>query len=96
MKPQATIAAFAALLGLAFAPPPAGAVDTIYSEQGKLIRAGGNEGQVSHFPFDTPGQPLRLACVFLPLSSVLTNPIGRFGGSGGVISSRTASNTCFN
>ena len=40
MKPQATIAAFAALLGLAFAPPPAGAVDTIYSEQGKLIRAG--------------------------------------------------------
>lgn len=40
MKPQATIAAFAALLGLALVPRPAAAADTIYSEQGKLIRAG--------------------------------------------------------
>jgi len=35
-----------------------------------------------------------LLLVFLPLSSGVTNPIGRLGGSGGVISSRSASNTC--
>jgi hypothetical protein len=35
-----TAAAFAALLALAFVGTPAGAVDSIYTEQGKLIRAG--------------------------------------------------------
>ena len=32
--------------------------------------------------------------VCLPLSSELLNPMGRLGGSGSVISSRSASNTC--
>lgn len=42
-------------------------------------------------------QVLRLLTVFfLPLSSSVTNPIGRLCGSGGVMSSRSASNTCFN
>ena len=41
MKAQVTIAAFASLLALAFVGPPAtAAVDSIYTEQGKLIRAG--------------------------------------------------------
>jgi RHS repeat-associated protein len=35
-----TAAAFAALIALAFVGTPAGAVDSIYTEQGKLIRAG--------------------------------------------------------
>jgi hypothetical protein len=35
-----------------------------------------------------------LAAYFL--FSELTNPMGRFGGSGGVASSRSASNSCFN
>ena len=43
------------------------------------------------------GQVLLLAPdVFCPLSSGVMNPIGRLGGSGGVISSRSASKTCFN
>jgi len=32
--------------------------------------------------------------VFLPLSSGVTNPMGRLIGSGGVINSRKASKTC--
>lgn len=34
--------------------------------------------------------------VFFPLSSGVTNPMGRLGGSGGVISARSASNTFLN
>lgn len=42
------------------------------------------------------GQALTLApaVLLLPLSSGRMNPIGRMGGSGGVMSSRRASNTC--
>lgn len=42
------------------------------------------------------GQTLLLAEAepFCPLSSGATNPIGRLGGSGGVMSSRSASKTC--
>lgn len=35
-----------------------------------------------------------LARAFFPLSSGVMNPMGRFGGPGGVIRSRNASNTC--
>ena len=40
------------------------------------------------------GQALPFACAFLPLSSLVTKPIGRLGGSGRAMSSRSASNTC--
>ena len=56
-----------------------------------LRRSPSSKGQSSK------GQVLPLALgLFLPLSSVVTNPIGRLGGSGGVMSSRSASKTCFN
>jgi hypothetical protein len=57
---------------------------TVASKPGNSAKA--REGQV------LPFAPV----VFFPLSSCVTNPIGRLGGSGGVMSSRSASNTCFN
>jgi len=52
---------------------------------GKLDFNGGPRGQVLRFAWPE---------VFLPVSSGLMNPIGRLGGSGGVVSSRNASKTC--